>query len=155
MRIVSKLEEFLVREGSRQVLAKVMLFQLMGQFHPLDGATPSFFYKSWSYLLVLSIDVSFVLKFFWKGDKNLKNWTSGPIYMEDPVVKKSVSHLYPILYTGCAICFRHFSYYLRLGKWRKHMVHPVYAGDDFWMRGIWLPLSSAKVEASSALCHYE
>ena len=34
---------------------------------------------------MLSIDVSFVSKFFWKGDKNFKNLTSGRIYMEDPV----------------------------------------------------------------------
>ena len=74
-----------VMEGSKQVLVKVMLFQLREHVHPQDGAMPTFFHESSSPLLVLSIDVSFVLKFFWKGDKNLKNWTSGPIYMEDPV----------------------------------------------------------------------
>ena len=72
-------------EGSKQVLVKVMLFQLREDVHPQDGAMLTFFHKWSSPLLVLSIDVSFVLKFFWKGDKNLKNWTSGPIYMEDPV----------------------------------------------------------------------
>ena len=60
-------------EGSRQVLVKVILLQLRERVHPQDGATPSFFYESRSSLLVLSIDVSFVLKFFWKGDKNFKN----------------------------------------------------------------------------------
>ena len=60
-------------EGSRQVLVKVMLFQLRERVLAQDGATPSFFYKSRSFLLVLSIDVSFVLKFFWKGNKNFKN----------------------------------------------------------------------------------
>ena len=74
-----------VMEGSRQVLVKVMLFQLQEHFHPHDGATPSFFNESRSSLLVLSIDVSFVSKFLWKGDKNFENQTSGPIYMEDPV----------------------------------------------------------------------
>ena len=34
---------------------------------------------------MLSIDVSFVFKFFWKGDKNFENWTGGPRYMEEPV----------------------------------------------------------------------
>ena len=34
---------------------------------------------------MLSIDVSFVSRFLWKGDKNFENQTSGPIYMEDPV----------------------------------------------------------------------
>ena len=62
-----------------------MLFQLREHVCPQDGAMLTFFHKWSSPLLVLSIDVSFVLKFFWKGDKNLKNWTSGPIYMEDPV----------------------------------------------------------------------
>ena len=72
-------------EGSRQVLVKVMLFQLQEHFHPHDGATPNFFNESRSSLLVLSIDVSFVSKFLWKGDKNFENQTSGHIYMEDPV----------------------------------------------------------------------
>ena len=62
-----------VREGSRQVLVKVMLFQLRDHVHPQDGAMPTFFCESRSPLLVLSIDVSFVLKFFWKGDKNFRN----------------------------------------------------------------------------------
>ena len=77
-----------VMEGSRQVLVKVMLFQLQEHFHPHDGATPNFFNESRSSLLVLSIDVSFVSKFLWKGDKNFENQTSGPIYMEDPVLLK-------------------------------------------------------------------
>ena len=70
-----------VMEGS----SKVMLFQLQEHFHPHDGATPNFFNESRSSLLVLSIDVSFVSKFFWKGDKNFKNLTSGQILIEDPV----------------------------------------------------------------------
>ena len=72
-------------EGSRQVLVKMMLFQLRECVHPQDGATPSFFYESRSYLLVLSIDVSSGLKIFWKFDKNFKNSISGPIYMAEPV----------------------------------------------------------------------
>ena len=72
-------------EGSKQVLVKVMLFQLREHVHPQDGAMLTFFHEWSSPLLVLSIDVSFVLKFFWKGNKNFENWTSGPKYMEDPV----------------------------------------------------------------------
>ena len=34
-----------------------------------------------------SIDISFVLEFFWKGGENSKSLGSGPIYMEDPVLK--------------------------------------------------------------------
>ena len=56
-----------VMEGSRQVLVKVKLFQLKERVQPWDGTTPSFFYESRSSLLVLSINVSFVLKSFWKG----------------------------------------------------------------------------------------
>ena len=78
-----------VMEGSRQVLVKVMLFQLRERVHPQDGAMPNFFYESKSSLLVLSIGVSFVLKFFWKFDKNFKNSISGPIYMADPVYSKN------------------------------------------------------------------
>ena len=86
-------------EGSRQVLVKVMLFQLREHVHPQDSATPSFFNESRGSLLVLSIDVSFVSKFFWKGDKNFKYLISGRIYMEDPVWKtnfyKSFVYSYP------------------------------------------------------------
>ena len=52
--------------------------------HPQEDGTPNFFNESRSSLLVLSIDVSFVSKNFWKGDKNQ---TSGPIYMADPVLQ--------------------------------------------------------------------
>ena len=71
--------------GSRQVLVKVMLFQLRQPVHPKDGAMPNFFYKSKRSLLVLSIGISLVLKFFWNFDKNFKNSIRGPIYMADPV----------------------------------------------------------------------
>ena len=53
-----------VMEGSRQVLVKVILFQLREHDHTQDGATPSFVNESRTSLLVLSIEVSFVLKFF-------------------------------------------------------------------------------------------
>ena len=65
-----------VMEGSKQVLVKVMLFQLREHVHPQDGAMP-IFYESKSSLLVLSVGVSFVLKIFWKFDKNFKNSISG------------------------------------------------------------------------------
>jgi len=71
-----------IMEGSRQVLVRVMLLQSREPLHPQEGTTPNFFYKSRSSLLVLSIDVSFVSKIFWKGDKNFKNLTSGQICME-------------------------------------------------------------------------
>ena len=74
-----------VMEGSRQVLVKVMLFQLRERVQPQGGAMPNFFYESKSSLLVLSIGVSFVLKFFGKFDKSFKNSISGPICMADPV----------------------------------------------------------------------
>ena len=61
-----------VMEGSRQVLVEVMLFQLRERVHPQDGAMPSFINKSRSSLLVLSIDGSFVSKFFGKVTKTLK-----------------------------------------------------------------------------------
>ena len=50
-------------EGSRQVLVKVMLFQLRERVQPQDGATSSFFYKSRGSLLVLSIDVAGISNF--------------------------------------------------------------------------------------------
>ena len=62
-----------VMEGSRQVLVKVLLFQLREHVYHQDGATPSFFHESRSSLLVLSVEVSFVLKFFWKDDKKFEN----------------------------------------------------------------------------------
>ena len=83
-----------VMEGSRQVLVKVMLFQLRERLYPQDGAPPGILYESRSSLLMLSIDVLFVLKFFWKGEKNFENWTSGPIYMEDPV-----DTMHPLIWT--------------------------------------------------------
>ena len=52
-------------EGSIQVLVKVMLFQFL-------GPCPIFNLNLEAFLLMLSIDVSFVLKKFWKGDKNFK-----------------------------------------------------------------------------------
>ena len=70
---------------------EVMLFQLRERVHPQDSVTPSFFNESRSSLLVLSIDVSFVSKFLWKGDKNLEDQTSGPIHMEDPVYPNPIS----------------------------------------------------------------
>ena len=88
-------------EGSKQVLVKVMLFQLREHVHPQDGAMLTFFHEWSSPLLVLSIDVSFVLKFFWKGDKNFKNWTSGPIYMEDPVCVTSPQWHLILKYLWC------------------------------------------------------
>ena len=55
-----------VMGGSRQVLVKLVLFQLDGRGHPQDSAMPSFFPDSKSSILGLSIDVEFVSKFSWK-----------------------------------------------------------------------------------------
>ena len=49
---------------------------------------------------MLSIEVLFVSKFFWKGDKNFKNLKSGRIYLEDPV--SSFSHFKTGFYSPVA-----------------------------------------------------
>ena len=54
-------------KGSRQVLVKVVLFQLGGRGHPQDDATPIFFADSKSPILGLSNEVSFVPKILRKG----------------------------------------------------------------------------------------
>ena len=56
-----------IMKGSRQVLVKVMLFQLRGCGHPQDDATPNFFPDSKSFLLGLSNEVSFVSVIFREG----------------------------------------------------------------------------------------
>ena len=48
---------------SRQVLLKLVLFQLDGHGQPQDRAMPSFFLGSRGSILGLSIDVEFVCKF--------------------------------------------------------------------------------------------
>ena len=57
-------ERISVMDGSKQVLVKTMLFQLREHVLPQDGAMLSFVNELRSYLLVLSIDVSFVLNIF-------------------------------------------------------------------------------------------
>ena len=52
--------------GSRQVLVKLVLFQLDGRGHSQDSAMPSFFLGSRGSIIGLSIDVEFVSKFSWK-----------------------------------------------------------------------------------------
>ena len=49
-----------VLRGIRLILVKVVLFQLIGQWRPLDDATPSFFINSESSVLGLSNDISFL-----------------------------------------------------------------------------------------------
>ena len=68
-------------KGSRQVLVKVMLFQLRGCGHPQDDATPNFFADSKRPLLGLSNEVSFVSQFFLEGGLN----SSVQIFMAHPV----------------------------------------------------------------------
>ena len=52
-----------VMRDSRQVLVKVVLFQLRVHGHPQDNATPSFFPDSKSSILGLLKEVSFVSEF--------------------------------------------------------------------------------------------
>ena len=55
-----------VMKGSRQVLVKVVLFQLRGPGHPQDDANTNFFAESKRPVLGLSNEVSFVLEILWK-----------------------------------------------------------------------------------------
>ena len=55
-----------VMTGSRQVLIKVVLFQLRGHGHPQDDTTPSFFADSKCPIKGLSNEVSFVPEILWK-----------------------------------------------------------------------------------------
>ena len=55
-----------VMKGSRQVLVKVVLFQLRGHGHPQDDAMPNFFANSERPILGLSNEVSFVPEVLWK-----------------------------------------------------------------------------------------
>ena len=87
---------------------------------PQDDAMPNFFHESRSLLLVLSINVSFIFKLFWKGDKNFKNQTSGPIYMEDPV-KHHTLQIY--LITMIIVIGRKINYSV-LDGWIFSRVHP-------------------------------
>ena len=56
-------ERISVMKGSRQVLVKVVLFQLRGHGHPKDDAMPNFFPDSKSSVLGLSNEVSLVSEF--------------------------------------------------------------------------------------------
>ena len=55
-----------VMKGSRQVLVKVVLFQLRGHGHPQDDAMSNFFANSERLILGLSNEVSFVPGILWK-----------------------------------------------------------------------------------------
>ena len=55
-----------VMKGSRRVLVKVVLFQLMGHGHPQDDATANFFASFKRIILGLSNEVSFVPEILWK-----------------------------------------------------------------------------------------
>ena len=68
MNKVLKLEKKIVLGGLRQVLVKVLGFQLCGRVDPQNDTMPSFFHDSRSSSLVLSSDVSFVSELFQKGD---------------------------------------------------------------------------------------
>ena len=65
--------------GSRQVLAKEVLFYLRGPGYPQDDAIPNFFPDCESSLLGLSNNVSFVNKLFskwWKLRKEKVHYTT-------------------------------------------------------------------------------
>ena len=55
-----------VMKGSRQVLVKVVLFQLRGRSQPQNDATANFFANSERPILGLSNEVSFVPEILWK-----------------------------------------------------------------------------------------
>ena len=55
-----------VMRKSRQILVKVVLFQLRGRGHPQDDATPNFCANSKRPVLRLSNEVSFVPEILWK-----------------------------------------------------------------------------------------
>ena len=67
MNEVLKLEKKFVLGSLRQVLVKVLGFQLFGRGAPQNDTMPSFFHDSMSSLLILSSDISFVSEFFQKG----------------------------------------------------------------------------------------
>ena len=56
--------------GARQVLVKLVLFQLRVCGHPQDNDLPNFFPDSKSSVLGLSKMVSFISEFFFYGGKN-------------------------------------------------------------------------------------
>ena len=51
-----------VMDGSRQVILKVMLFQLRGRGYPQNDAMPNFFPNSKSPILVVSNYISFIFR---------------------------------------------------------------------------------------------
>ena len=55
-----------VMKGSRQVLVKVVLFQLRGHSQPQNDATANFFANSERPILGLSNEVSFAPEILWK-----------------------------------------------------------------------------------------
>ena len=61
-----------VMEGSRQVLVKVVLFQLRGRGHPQNNATPNFFPDSKSSILGLSNEESIISECFCKHGRKQK-----------------------------------------------------------------------------------
>ena len=65
-----------VMRGSRQVLVKVVLFQLRGTGHPQNDATPNYLPDSKRSILGLSNEVSFVSKLFFKSDENTEKENS-------------------------------------------------------------------------------
>ena len=55
-----------IMRGSRQVLVKVVLFQLRGRSQPQNDAKANFFANSERPILGLSNEVSFVPEILWK-----------------------------------------------------------------------------------------
>ena len=62
-----------VMKGSRQVLVKVVLFQLRGCSQPQNDAMPNSFANSKRPILGLSNEVSFVPEILWKDGENKEN----------------------------------------------------------------------------------
>ena len=69
-------------KGVTLVLLKVLLFKLSGRGNPHDDATPNLISDSYSCILGLSNEVSFISGFFLKGGQNSQNvWLKILLYV--------------------------------------------------------------------------
>ena len=60
-------------KGVTFVLLKMLFFKLSGRGNPHDDAMPNLIFDSYSYILELSNEVSFISGFFLKGGENSQN----------------------------------------------------------------------------------
>ena len=97
-------------KGVTLVLLKVLLFKLSGRGNPHDDATPNLISDSYSCILGLSNEVSFISGFFLKGGQNSQNvwlkillyvYTCRSVYI--PQLRKCTS--YPLFFDSIALLF--------------------------------------------------